>query len=263
MSTAQNIIKYLAIAFAVFLIAMIVSGIASAGAFILKGLEVFPHETKSNVNHDLYSSYLDINVKYAELKIVKGTELKVENNNEKIIIIEDTNKLLITDKSTWFDKNKEEIIIYVPENFKYDLVKINFGAGKLSIDGFNAKKIDIDLGATDSIINNINGDDVRIDSGTGSLKINNSILNNANIDSGVGELIFNGDITGKSKISSGIGKLELNLDRAEREYMFEIDKGIGDITLNNNHVMDDSVIGDSLDYIKVDSGIGSININTK
>lgn len=263
MSSAQKTIKYLAMAFAIFLIVTIFTAIVSAGFGIIKGISGSRNSTTSELDHNKYNSYLDINLKYTNLKLVKGDYLKVNNNNEKVNVKMDNNKLLITDSSNWFSKKDEEIIVYVPSEVKYDIVNINTGAGKISIDGFNTKELIMDLGAGQANVKNITADKSKISTGTGSVNVNNSYLNDAKLDLGIGSIDISGNITGDSKINSGIGKVSLDLDGIKEDYFFDISKGIGDISLNGTSLSDDSKIGSGNNSIDIDGGIGSIVIKTK
>ncbi len=264
MSSAQKVIKYLAIAFAAFLIASILSCIVSLCSGLIHGISIIDKPTKSNLDHSKYGTYLDINIKYANLKIIESDELKVENDNDKIKVKIEDNKLSIIDKNKFYSKHKDsKLIVYVPKNIKFDIVSIDAGAGKIDIGGFNAKKTVLELGAGEANINDIVSDKTIIETGAGDVSINNSILNNADLDLGVGNISIKSDITGNSNIECGIGKIKLFLPNNIDNYSFEVEKGIGSIKLNKKDMKDNEKVGTGANSIKIDGGIGNITINTK
>ena len=265
MSSAQKTIKYVAVGLAIFLIVMIFSAIINFGFGLLNSFGNFSsNTTKSNIDHNKYETYLDINIKYADVKIIKSDILKVKNDNDKINVEQDgNNRLIITDSSSVIKKkDATELVIYVPEDIIFDIININSGAGKINIDGFNTKELILNLGAGKSVIKNVTSNKTKIDAGAGSLNIVDCKLNDANLDLGVGSINISSSITGNSTIDCGIGSVNLNLD--SDDYKFEIDKGIGNITLNNTAITDDiKTIGTGTNYIKIDGGIGEIIINAK
>lgn len=246
MSKSQRIIRNLAIAFAIFLIITIFTTITTIGYNILKATNIVNSTTKSSVDHSKYETYLDINLKTSNLKIVTGEMLSVNSTNKKIYVEQNTNQLLITDSRNIkiFSNNKEEeIVVTIPENFTYDIVSINTGAGKVDIDGLSANKLNLDIGA-------------------GNLKIKNSILKDTKFDLGVGKIKIDARLIGNNKINCGIGAVDLKLRDSIETYTFDVEKGIGSISLNGQKVTDDEKIGNGAYNIEIDGGIGSIDIYT-
>lgn len=266
MNSFQRLIKYFALALAVFLIITIVSGIVGVGYGILKFSGLVPSNSiNSNFDHSKYETYLDINVKYASLKIVTGNSLKVENTNKKINTKIDGNKIIITDSSSVFTKNNDkELVVYIPD-IKFDIACINTGSGKVSIDGLKTNNLQLNLGAGSTKIKNVASDNTKINAGTGSVNINNSILNDAILELGIGSININSNITGNSKIECGIGSVNIDLPQSKNNYSFDIEKGIGQINLNGNKVEKDGKYNsdNGLNYLEIEGGIGSININTQ
>ena len=266
MSIAQKVIKYLAFSFDIFLMITIASAIVTAGYGLLKATGLIDNTVKSSITyHSIYDSYLDINIKYANLKVVSGDTLKVENNNDKIYISQESNKLIIEDSSNIFTKNKDiEVVVYIP-NIKFDIVSINTGYGKLKVDGLTTKKLKLNLGAGSAKLKNIITDNTDVSTGTGSVSINKSILNNAKLDLGIGSINIDANITGESHINCGIGSVNLNLTGTEYDYTIDVEKGIGSINLDGHKVEKGSnfISGGGPNYIKIEGGIGSINVNTK
>ena len=77
----------------------------------------------------------------------------------------------------------------------------------------------------------------------------------------VGEFYDNGYMFGNSTIECGIGKLTLDLEGGKDLYAIEAEHGIGEIKLNGNKIEDNKVQGSGENKIKIEGGIGEIQIN--
>ena len=264
MSQAQKIIKYIAIAFAVFLIFSIASGIMYG---LVSFVSIFDTNDKSLENLEELKItnnilVLDVEVGSANVVIKQGDALKVETNNKNISIKENNNSLLITEKKhNWFNKsNDSELIIYVPNDYIFDDVSIETGAGKIDINHLSTKILDFDLGAGAVTIDNlIVINESTIEGGAGKISIFNGSINNLGLDMGVGEVSITSKLTGNNKINAGVGKMNLNL--LGNDYKIKVDKGIGSTTINNEKVTDSSYYGEGTNIIDIDGGVGSINIS--
>lgn len=266
MREVQKIIKYLAIAFALFLTFSIVSGIIYGISFIGNIFD----DDKSSITEKLNSLeinnealLLDINVSSSNIKIIEGDAFKAKTNNKYISSRQDKNKLYITEKKhNWFHHNKNnELIIYVPANFIFDGVAIETGAGKLNIETLSTKRLYLDLGAGKAKFSNlIVSSEAEINGGAGEIVIDYSNINNLDLDMGVGKLSLTSKLTGNSKIDSGIGKVDLSLMGSLEDYQITLDKGLGSATIDGNTMNDDTTYGTGYNKLDIEGGIGSINI---
>ena len=272
MTTAQKVIKYLALAFAIFLIVTIISGILGS-LYALTGILGLKKENETIKDEmsmiDFENSEvatLDIDVAFTNLIIKKGDFLIAETNNKDINCKQNNQNLQIKEKqhSLFSENNKGDLVVYIPENIKFEKVKINAGAGKIQIENINTKNLYLELGAGETIIEKLNvTDDCKIESGAGKVSILSGFIRNLNLDMGIGEFNVTSDITGNSKINAGIGNLELNIQGNKENYAIKADKGIGSIKVDGKEVADDVTYGDGENTIKIDGGIGAIKIDFK
>lgn len=271
MSTAQKIIKNLAIAFAIFLIVSIITGILSAlfGVSAIIGLTKDDnHISEELKNVELQQTdnsirQLDIDVAYSNLSIKTGEKFLVQTNSSYIQCKQDGDKFKVKEnKHKWFGKqNLEELVVYIPEAFEFEKVTINTGAGTVNIENIIAEKFDLSLGAGETKIKNLVSANTDIDAGAGKLTIESGSINDLDFDMGVGETEINAKVTGKSDIDAGVGSLRLNLNGKKEDYKIKVSKGIGSIRINGDEVSNDSTTGDGENYIEIDGGIGDIRIN--
>lgn len=265
MSSIQKIIKYLTFAFALFLALSIISALAYGLSFVGS---MFDNDKQSSDLKELKINnsalILDIDVSSSNINIKQGNTLKVETNDKYIYTNQYKNKLYIKEKKhNLFNKNDDnKLIVYVPEDFIFDLVIIKTGASKLNISELNTKKLNLDLGAGKVKINNLNvTSSATIVGGAGEIVIEDSFINSLDLDMGAGKLSLNSKLTGNSEVDAGIGKVDLLLIGSLNDYSIELDKGIGSASINNSNMENDKIYGTGINKIDIDGGIGSINID--
>lgn len=271
MTTAQKIIKYLATAFAVFLIVSIISGVLSvfyalSAVLGLKKVENKVNEEKDMINFEASNDVatVDIDVDFTNLIIKNGDYLRVETNNQNIDYKQDNQKLKIKEKThNWFAKNDEgNLIVYIPENLKFEQVKINADAGKIHIENLNTEKLNLELGAGETEIENlIVTYNCKINSGAGKVSISSGKINDLKLDMGIGKFEISSEITGNSKVNAGIGNLNLDIKGIRENYTLKANKGIGNIKIDKKEISEDAVYGSGENAIKIEGGIGNIDVN--
>lgn len=267
MSQVQKIIKYLALAFALFLIFSIISGIMYGISFFGNIMDSESHDITdklTNLEIGENTLLLDINVSSSNIIIQKGDTFKTETTNKYISSKQDKNKLYITErKHNWFFNNEHhELIVYVPDDFVFDGIQITTGAGKVDIETLTTKELYLDLGAGKVEINHLTVlKSAEIEGGAGEMIIQSGKIQNLNLDMGVGRLSLTSKLTGKNKINSGIGELNLSLVGSKDDYCVTLDKGIGSATIDGTNMIDDTSYGIGNNILDIDGGIGSINIH--
>lgn len=265
MSNVQRIIKYAAIALAIFLILNIISGIIFAvvvmGTIFSNKNEISENLESLTVTSSPY--ILDIETSSVNIMIQEGDTFKVETNNKNIITKEINGKLIICEKSwNWFGKtNTSELVISIPVGLSFDELVMETGAGKINIESLSTKRLDLDLGAGKVEIGNLIVEkQTEIDGGAGEIVINDSKLHNLDLDQGIGKVAITAKITGSSEINSGVGALELNLLGTKEDYRIKIDKGIGIAKIGEEEMKSNTYYGDGTNFIDIDGGISSIKI---
>ena len=165
MTTAQKVIKYIALGFAAFLIVTIISAILSGGYALLRAFGLI-HVDKNIVTEELKVissevkeiSTLKIDLSCTNLDVKIGDNFKVETNNSKITFTNDNGSVKIKEENrNWLNNNKESnLIIYIPRDMiAIDETKIETGAGKINIEKLNTQSLYLELGAGDVHIENV------------------------------------------------------------------------------------------------------------
>ena len=273
MTTAQKVIKYLATAFAVFLIITIISAILSGGYALLSALGLI-HTNKDIVTKNLKViskevkevTTLKIDLAYTNLDIKTGDDFKVETNNSNITFEENNGSVKIKEENRNWLKNdniSSNLIICIPEDMiAIDETKIQTGAGKINIEKLNTQSLYLELGAGDVYIENVIATgETKIDGGVGKTELKYCEINNLKANLGMGEFTFSGKLTGKSEIDSGVGAINIDLIDNKNNYKIDVSKGLGIVTLDGQKLETDRVYGIGENYLDIDGGIGEIKID--
>ena len=244
MTKGQKLIKYFAIILAIFLIVSVVGGIAS-GVLNIFGLF-------DNVNYEEKNTYiytetaeqeinsLEIKLKTSKLKIYPGESFSIETNNKNI--------------SYNFDKDKI-----------FDSVYIDSGTGNIVADDLSTLYLELDGGVGDITFNNLSvTDEIKIENGVGNIGLLDSQINNFEFDGGVGNFRFEGDLFGKSDFDTGVGDIYLEINSSLDDYTVEVDKGIGNITINDEKVNSNYRNNEeSSKSILIDGGVGNVTLKSR
>ncbi len=275
MTSAQKVIKYLAIAFAIFLIVNIISAII-IGLYTLGNVFGLINSEDNTITEELRVissenaeiSTLKIDLGFTNLHIKAGEKFKVETNNSRISFSENNGNIVIKEENhNWFvngNNQKSSLIVYIPKDMKaLDKIRLEAGAGEITIDTLKVKDLYFNLGAGKVQIENIiASQDAKINGGAGKIEIEAGKINNLDLDMGIGEAILQLALTGKSDIDSGIGSLDINLYGEKEDYKIDIDKGIGSVKIEGRELTgDDLSFGYGENYIEIDGGIGNIAID--
>lgn len=273
MTTTQKIIKYLAIAFALFLVISIFSIIFGLSREIISSINsdkkdselLEEYTTISNNVNNIESFKIDISNDDIEIK--KGEKFEVKTNDPDVKFYHENSIVKIKSDKTfsWHLSNSSRgtIIIYLPNEFNISELDLNLGAGKIDIDKIFVETLLMDLGAGTMTAKEINVyEKATINGGAGNININSGTINNLNLKLGAGNASIQSDLTGSNTLTTGVGKLNLGLSRSKDNYRFDINKGLGNIILNDFDVSEDTLIGDGETKIKINGAVGNIIINT-
>lgn len=279
----QKVIKYLAIALAIFLIVNIIGAILSIIG-IIGGIAFFtntitdvkeeivqespeylkqPEVIADNINIEDIVKF-EIEVKYSNLEIKKG-DFKVESNDTNVKCTQKGNELTVKETGNNWLRNKEgnKVIIYIPENKEFNEIEIDTGAGNIEIESLNTKDLSFSIGAGKVEINNLKvTNEAEIDGGAGKVDILSGEICNLNLDMGIGEFNVCTKLLGNNDIEQGMGKLTIKLTDSQENYTIRTRKGMGSITIDGKEAQNNSIYGNGQNILNIEGGMGAIEITT-
>ena len=274
MSTGQQVIKVLAIIFAIFIIVNVVGGVIFGISLFAEITMIGEQRTDKITTKEfsqIYENKVDtikVETAVSKLTIQKGTRLKVEGSNLPSKFTSKVSGTTLTVKEEgnkkWLNENvTSEIIITIPEGKTLTKLEIDSGVGTNHIQDLTVETLDLDCGVGTMQINNVTVlSKTKINGGAGRTVVEDCEFEKLDLDSGVGEMVISADLTGNSKIDSGVGRLSLNLLRSEKDYTIKTQSGLGRMTLNGKKCTDDGIYGSGNEEIKIDGGVGVIEITT-
>lgn len=272
MNTFQRIIKYAAIAFAVFLTIAILTGIVGALTGVIS---IFNGKEESRIDYSKEFSgieQLDINHKLGKLNVKTGSGFKVEATNvSDRFRAEVVNGTLVIDEpdfARWFKwlnkgrtRMKSIVTVYVPEDFNAKRIKIDSGAGQINLEDLSAQRLIINAGVGDVYGKGIKAMRVDADGGVGNISLVDVDLTDVDFDCGVGNINIEGQILGKSEFDCGVGSVNIKIKGAREDYALKVSAGLGRVRVNDQKVSgeyNDSYRADNT--IKIDGGVGDVDI---
>lgn len=272
MTSFQKVIKYGAIAFAIYLcfliIQIIIFGI-SAIFGITVGMEFFQNRQENAVMLQKWEQEydhiqnMDIELSVCKLNIKKGNTLKVEATDvsNQFECKAEENTLKIKDEN--IHKNifntgdiHSEVTIYVPENTQWDEVTIETGVNETDIESLKTNKLKLEMGVGRYQIDSLSAKYAKIEAGAGEATIKNSEIEELKLDGGMGKFVFTSQITKKADISCGIGKMEVNLIGEPTDYKIEAESGLGNFVVNHQRITGSQTLGNGKATIEIDAGVG-------
>ena len=272
MTTLQKVIKYLALAFAIFLPVSIVGGILSAVGLLgslfsdddAEWGDVIGETKTYTVSSEI--SDLNIQINAADFYIKEGNSFSVESNLKNLEVDEKNGCLTLKDltKIKLNGSNAYEnavLTIYVPAGMAFDNVNIKTGAGRFTVDSLSAATIGFELGAGDVTISKLIAEkSANIEGGAGRITISDGAIKNLDLEMGLGQLNLTSALTGDCNLDSGVGEMNVTLLGSKDDYELDIEKGIGNITVDGKNVTDFGSSGNGSNEVDIHGGVGAINV---
>ena len=164
-----------------------------------------------------------------------------------------------------WSKNTPVINIYIPDGKLFDEVDFTGNVGGVNIEDINSKNFTIDGGVGSFTSDNMTvTGNFSISGRVGNTDIKAAISGNTKIDGGVGSVTLSGQADGDMTINGGVGSITLNLSGDMNEYSFQVSRGLGGVKFNGGDIGDTPSRTTGGKYnIKINGGVGSININIK
>ena len=212
------------------------------------------------ITSDIHS--LDIQINAADFKIVSADDFSVESNLKYLSVSEKDGVLKIVDEAKSNSNYTNAILtLYVPNGIVFHDVDIETGAAKMTVDTLSASSVELKLGAGDVRFESLNASaNVDIEGGAGQITIVSGTLNDLSLEMGIGELNLTAAVLGESDLKFGVGESNVTLNGSKDDYKVDIEKGIGNITVDGKTVTDSGSIGNGQNHIEIEGGVGTINL---
>ncbi len=253
-------------AFAIFLTVSIIGGVLGMfrlfGGFI--GGDAVTEDMKVYaVSQDIRN--LEIKVNAADFTIKQGESFSVESNLKYLTVEDENGVLTIKETKKYVSTYVGAVLtLCIPADTVFEKANITTGAGRLTVDYLSAETMNFELGAGEvSIDTLVAASSVDIDGGAGKITVSGGALCNLDLDMGVGQLNLTSALTGKSDFDLGIGESNITVLGKKDDYKLDIEKGIGNITVDGAGTSNIKGQGNGNNRIDISGGIGAINLRFK
>ncbi len=250
MNGVQKVVKYCAMAFAIFLSVVILGSIVAfisgmtTGIMIESGMSeelerinLSEQYTKEEIEQlGIREILIDCN---AEITVEQGEVLsidaynvtekyKIQCNGGQFSIVQDTDGFHVF---SWFQDatEREEVVVRIPESFDSEKVTVDSGSGKVSVANVTTGQFIIDSGAGSVSVENVVAAKTTIDSGSGSIFVKNCSAEKTELYSGSGKVTVEDTVLGKCKLDTGSGSVRM--DRITSTDMI-LDSGTGKVEMD-------------------------------
>lgn len=263
MTTAQKIIKYIAIGLAVALIIGIFSSIIS----VLRIITFFDEGDAITDEAKIYEftseiKNLDFEIGAAEFSVKSADRIYIESNLKNLTVKEKDSVVTARENTKYnYKATKAFLTLYVPEDYAFESVEIEAGAGKIIVNSLSCRELSLFLGAGDFDAHELTvTDKCHIQGGVGEISVNSGSISDLEMEMGVGDLKLDAFLLGDCDLSFGVGNADILLFGTKEDYRIKVEKGLGSITLDGEKLSDDTTVGSGTAIISVEGGIGNINI---
>lgn len=266
MTEVQKLVKYCAIALAVFLALSIIGSIVGLLGLIT-GIAsrdgVSDRMTEYSVSAEIGS--IEIEASAADLQIVEGDAFSVKSNLKNLTVSDDGGVLSIVEKKRFGMHYDGPILtVTIPSGSYFSRIEITTGAGRFTAAKLSCEDLRLTLGAGEVIIDELNATkNAAIDGGAGAVRIKGGALSNPEINMGVGEFELTVAISGHGEISQGIGSTSVTLLGDRESYQIEFEDNLGDAKIDGKRAEDGKSYGSGANLLEISGGIGKIEVDFK
>lgn len=290
MNVVQKVIKYCAMAFAVFLSIVIFGSIITVVLGVAAGSGFYDEKERINLSEQYSAAEIEeLGIERiviecpAEILVKPGTELAIEAqnvtedyrircNNRTLRLESKRKNFFFSFSFSLFGWGTEQgtVVVTVPEGYVPKEFKLDSGAQPVIVENLNTEKLTVDSGAGSVTITALQAEKLHMDTGSGRVSITDAVVKETSIDSGAGRVKAENSELGILHLDSGSGAVEFRNVTAEDA---KVDSGSGSIewsgTLTGRCNFDTGSGGLSLqlagteaDYrLRIDSGSGAVRVN--
>lgn len=242
------------------LIALLILSVVALVGCVAGTASVLGESKTFKISSGIHS--LDIQINAADFTIEQGEDFSVESNLKNLSVSEKDGVLTIVDKTKHTVSYNGAILkLRIPDDVVFEDATITTGAGKLSAESLSANTMKLKTGAGQVEFGCLEAfDNASVKGGAGEIKVKDGTLNNLSLSLGVGELDMTAKLKGESNLKFGIGESDITLIGDKNDYKFDIENGIGKITIDDESATFFANSGNGENLVKIKGGVGETNI---
>lgn len=167
----------------------------------------------------------------------------------------------VTESSPYHDC---EIILYIPQDYSFEKVDVNLGAGLLEMSGIAATEINLEVGAGQILADCLQAQNCDIEVGMGEIILEDIEANTLDAEVGMGHLEVEGTVLGDIHAKCSMGAAELKLTGTAEEFNYTVEAAMGNVTIDgasySGLTQDKSIDNRADKNIKMECSMGDIQV---
>lgn len=127
-----------------------------------------------------------------------------------------------------------KITLYLPEDYHFDDVSVNIGAGAMEFSGLHADSADFAAGAGQITLEKAQIGDLSVNVGAGQMTLKKMEVGELSAEVGLGEFAADGVLNGDAVVECSMGNVVMEIDGREEEFNFDLSGAMGNIDLGKS-----------------------------
>lgn len=128
--------------------------------------------------------------------------------------------------------DKSKVVFYVPAGHRFDGVRMELGAGTMSVGNLRAGEASIEAGAGEILVSGAEVDWLELSVGMGNIELEGMNVNRLNVSVGMGAVTARGSVSGNVRADCSMGSVELTLEGSRNDFNYDLDCSMGTIWLD-------------------------------
>ena len=208
---------------------------------------------------------LTVSMTAGSLTFVSGTGFNVSYDPSVVTVTERGDTVTVENahsNPSANERNRMNVTVTVPENYIFQNVDIEFGAGKLIVRSLSAITLSLQLGAGSSTLDNlIVTGSADIQQGAGALDIKSGNIANLTLQCGAGATRVKAALPGSSRINAAVGAVDLDLEGSKEDYTVTFNMSLGACYYNNEKIARSGSYGSGPNTVDISGGFGVMRVN--
>lgn len=126
------------------------------------------------------------------------------------------------------------ICLYMPEDFDFEKVTMDVGAGSLIVEDLRTDSLEANVGAGKMAFEKLDANQATLDCGAGQLNVDELNSRTVEISVGMGSLHLTGDVTESLTADCAMGELKLTLAGEQTDFNYDLSCGMGAMKVGND-----------------------------
>lgn len=164
----------------------------------------------------------------------------------------------------WSDRDICRIILYLPDDCRFDEVDIEVGAGEMEFQRLHAEEADLEVGAGVITVEDMQVQNAEISIGAGQIELKGMDVTVLEAEVGMGEFVAEGAINASADVECSMGNVEMTIDGREEDFNYRLNGAMGNIDLGkesySGFANEVSLKNGASKEIKVECSMGNISI---